>query len=105
MAEMLLIGAVAVLTFVVVLVVLLLWRPSKGGDGDRFTNARRITTGWAADAGADLPDPVPGRFAAPDPSAPLAPDGGGGTGAERAGCGWSRSFRPHRSLLFREALP
>jgi hypothetical protein len=60
MAEMLLIGAVAVLTFVVVLVALLLWRPSKSGDGDRFSNARRITSGWAADAGTDPARPVQG---------------------------------------------
>jgi hypothetical protein len=59
MAEMLLIGAVAVLTFVVVLVALLLWRPSKSGDGDRFSNARRITSAWAADAGTDPARAVP----------------------------------------------
>lgn len=77
MAEMLLIGAVAVLTFVIVLVALLLWRPPKGDDGDRFTNARRITTGWAADA--DL-----------DPAAPATLGPLPGVPAERGGDSWVR---------------
>jgi hypothetical protein len=86
MAEMLLIGAAAVLTFVVVLVVMLLWRPDKGDDGDRFSNARRITTGWAADAGADPDRPDAGQPGTVDTpaSTPLrTPDERGGDSSVR----------------------
>jgi len=42
-------------------VALLMRRPTRGDDSDRFTKARRITTSWAADAGTDMVHPTPGQ--------------------------------------------
>jgi hypothetical protein len=61
MSEILLFAAAAVALVLVVVIIVALWRPSTAADGDRFSNARRITTGWAADAGTDLVHPVPGQ--------------------------------------------
>ncbi len=60
-------GQILIIVGVVVLVVALLGfavvmrRPTRGDDSDRFTQARRITTTWAADAGTDLVHPTPGQ--------------------------------------------
>jgi hypothetical protein len=78
MAEMILIAAAAFVVIVGLGLVALLWRPLRGDDTDRFTNARRITTKWAADAGTDLAHPAPGQPGTVDtsPRLQVAPESG-----------------------------
>jgi hypothetical protein len=61
MAETIVIAGAAFVVIVGIALLAVLWRPMHGDDTDRFTNARRITTRWAADAGTDLAHPTPGQ--------------------------------------------
>jgi hypothetical protein len=80
MAQMLLLAAAALVVVVGIVLAAVLWRPLHGDDTDRFTNARRITTRWAADAGTDMAHPTPGQPGTVDTSPRLqaAPEPGPG---------------------------
>jgi hypothetical protein len=80
MGQILIIVGVAVLVVVLIgFVAAMLWRPARDDDTDRFLNARRITTTWAADAGTDLAHPTPGQPGTVDtsPEATEAPEARG----------------------------
>ena len=61
MPQILIIVGVAVLVVALLGFAVVMRRPARGDDSDRFTQARRITTTWAADAGTDLVHPTPGQ--------------------------------------------
>ena len=78
MPQILIIVGVAVLVVALLGIAVVMRRPARGDDSDRFTQARRITTTWAADAGTDLVHPTPGQPGTVDtsPEATEAPDVG-----------------------------
>jgi hypothetical protein len=61
MAEILLIAAAVVAIILIIAIVVAVSKPGNALDSDRFSNARRITTGWATDAGTDMAHPAPGQ--------------------------------------------
>ena len=75
MAQILIIVGVVVVVALLGLAIVMR-RPARGDDSDRFTQARRITTTWAADAGTDLVHPTPGQPGTVDtsPEATEAPE-------------------------------
>src|SRR6478609_7443786 len=75
MPQILIIVGVAVLVVALLGFAVFMRRPARGDDSDRFTQARRITTTWAADAGTDLVHPTPGQPGTVDTS-PGATDPG-----------------------------
>jgi hypothetical protein len=105
MAEILIIAA-ALAGLLVIVLLAVVRRPSHRDDSDRFTNARRITTSWAADAGTDLAHPAPGQpgtvdtsprgrlTSAPKPKPEPAADSGSDFGPDSGPTGEVVNLRP-----------